>query len=115
MTTSTTSTIVLFNTSHFKHGSFVHAKLPDGAIISKTFIDDECNLATINDWKLSITDKFTKLIWIMTRYFVTTYRGIDQGWATVRTTTNKVKAEQFLTLLNKVRPDYSNKVKVINY
>ena len=62
MTTSTVSTVIHFNTSHFKHGTFVHAKAEDGTVISKLFIDDECNLATINTWKLDITDKFTKLI-----------------------------------------------------
>jgi len=51
---------ILWNTSHFKHGSFVSASLPDGSIISKTFTGDDCCLAVMNDWKFDITRKFSK-------------------------------------------------------
>jgi hypothetical protein len=41
---------------------------------------------------------------------IKTYRGIDQGWQQVTTKTTKKEADRFLSLLNKVRPDYNNKM-----
>jgi hypothetical protein len=41
---------------------------------------------------------------------IATYRGTQRGWEPVTLKTTAQEAERFLTLLNRVRPDYSNKI-----
>lgn len=43
---------------------------------------------------------------------ISTYRGITDGWQVVATRNTKAEADSFLTLLNRVRPDYMNRVTV---
>ena len=45
---------------------------------------------------------------------ISTYRGIEHGWEQVTTKSTKKEADRFLSLLNKVRPDYNNKM-IIKY
>jgi hypothetical protein len=39
-----------------------------------------------------------------------TYRGIDLGWVAVGRPRSKADTERLLVLVNRVRPDYSNKI-----
>jgi hypothetical protein len=41
---------------------------------------------------------------------VATYRGIDLGWVPVGRPRSKAATERLLALVNRVRPDYSNKI-----
>ena len=41
---------------------------------------------------------------------VATYRGIDLGWVAVGRPRSKADTERLLVLVNRIRPDYSNKI-----
>lgn len=41
---------------------------------------------------------------------VATYRGIDLGWVAVGRPRSKADTERLLALVNRVRPDYTNKI-----
>ena len=43
---------------------------------------------------------------------ISTYRGTVDGWQVVTTRNTKAEADSFLTLLNRVRPDYLNRITV---
>lgn len=43
---------------------------------------------------------------------ISTYRGIVDGWEIVATRNSKAEADSFLALLNRVRPDYLNRITV---
>jgi hypothetical protein len=44
---------------------------------------------------------------------VATYRGIDAGWVAVGGPKSKAETERLLTLVNRIRPDFVNKVKEV--
>jgi hypothetical protein len=44
---------------------------------------------------------------------VCTYRGIDGGWQPIGQPRPKYQTEQLLQLVNKIRPDYSNRIKSV--
>jgi hypothetical protein len=45
---------------------------------------------------------------------VATYRGIDAGWVPVGGPRNKQETERLLKLVNRIRPDYLNKLKILS-
>jgi hypothetical protein len=45
---------------------------------------------------------------------VATYRGIDAGWVPVGGPRNKQDTERLLQLVNRIRPDYLNKLKILS-
>jgi hypothetical protein len=44
---------------------------------------------------------------------VCTYRGIEGGWQPIGQPRPKYQTEQLLQLVNKIRPDYSNRIKSV--
>jgi hypothetical protein len=44
---------------------------------------------------------------------VATYRGIEAGWVAVGGPRNKQDTERLLSLVNRIRPDYINGVKIL--
>jgi hypothetical protein len=44
---------------------------------------------------------------------VATYRGINAGWVPVGGPRNKQDTERLLSLVNRIRPDYINGVKIL--
>jgi hypothetical protein len=44
---------------------------------------------------------------------VATYRGIEAGWVAVGGPRNKQDTERLLSLVNRIRPDYISRVKIL--
>jgi hypothetical protein len=49
----------------------------------------------------------------ITVHMVCTYRGIDDGWQSIGRVRTKQQTELLLQLVNKIRPDYSNRIKSV--
>jgi hypothetical protein len=62
-----------------------------------------------NDW-LSSPNTAMQLI---TYKGVATYRGIEAGWVAVGGPRNKQETARLLQLVNRIRPDYINSVKIL--
>ena len=58
--------------------------------------------------------KHTRTMHPITYNGVATYRGIDTGWVPVRGPRNRQDTERLLQLVNRIRPDYINKLMTIN-
>jgi len=50
----------------------------------------------------------------ITQHIVATYRGVELGWVPVGRPRNQSETERLLSLVNRIRPDYVNKVKTFS-
>ena len=50
----------------------------------------------------------------ITQRVVATYRGIELGWVPIGKPRNQSETERLLSLVNRIRPDYVNKVKTFS-